>query len=208
MFNFFKFLIQFYRDSKAGKLHPHLQKCINSLSNYKNLSTESVPWMCYSFIDFLEERLSKDFTYFEYGSGASTIFFSQKIKSVDSVEHDVNWHAKVKNFTKNNKMENIKLILEDNMEKYPMTIQLQNKNYDIILIDGKRRNECIKNSISKLSTNGIIILDNSSRYYFNKGINILNNFGFKSIKFNGLKPGYLSDEETTIFYRENNIFNI
>lgn len=35
-----------------------------------------IPWMNYSVIQFLDERLNKDLSLFEYGSGNSTMFYA------------------------------------------------------------------------------------------------------------------------------------
>ena len=45
-----------------------------------------IPWMNYNIISFLEQRLSKDLSLFEYGSGNSTLFFADLVGSVVSVE--------------------------------------------------------------------------------------------------------------------------
>ena len=39
-------------------------------------------WLNYSFISFLEKKLSKDLEIFEYGSGHSTIKFSKYCKNI------------------------------------------------------------------------------------------------------------------------------
>ncbi len=60
----------------------------------KNL--EPLPWLTYSFIDFITERLSKEFSVFEFGSGNSTLFFAKRVKQVSSVEHNNEWYNKLK----------------------------------------------------------------------------------------------------------------
>ena len=47
-----------------------------------------IPWMNYSLIDLLEERLPDGLRIFEYGYGASTMYFARSAASMDSVEHD------------------------------------------------------------------------------------------------------------------------
>ena len=55
----------------------------NSLVSQKPLDTQGheIPWMNYGIIDFLESRLNNKMTVFEYGSGASTLYFAKKVKS-------------------------------------------------------------------------------------------------------------------------------
>ena len=45
-----------------------------------------VPWMGYCVIDFLEERLTRDFRIFEFGSGGSTLFWASRCAEVVSYE--------------------------------------------------------------------------------------------------------------------------
>ena len=45
-----------------------------------------LPWVTYSFIDFIKERLKKQHTVFEFGSGNSTYFYAKYAGIVVSVE--------------------------------------------------------------------------------------------------------------------------
>ena len=45
-----------------------------------------IPWCTYPFISFIMERLNKSMELFEYGSGNSTLFYSQYVKHVISLE--------------------------------------------------------------------------------------------------------------------------
>ena len=95
---------------------------------------EPLPWLTYSFIDFITERLSKEFNVFEFGSGNSTLFFARKVRDVTSVEHSIEWYNKLKNKIPNNS----KLILSksDSSEDYVAGLKQANKTFDLIIIDG------------------------------------------------------------------------
>ncbi len=56
-----------------------------------------IPWNTYPFIKFIEPRLTKYFIVFEFGSGNSTIWYSQRVKSITAVENDPNWYEITKN---------------------------------------------------------------------------------------------------------------
>jgi len=44
---------------------------------------EPLPWLTYPFIDFIIERLSKEFSVFEIGNGNSAlIFLKKRVKNV------------------------------------------------------------------------------------------------------------------------------
>ncbi len=45
-----------------------------------------VPWYTYSAINFIKQRLNKDFVVFEYGMGQSTLFYSKNVKACYGVD--------------------------------------------------------------------------------------------------------------------------
>src|SRR5690606_34829880 len=53
-----------------------------------NINNQPIPWFTYSFIDFLEGRLNKNLSIFEYGSGNSTRYFAERVRHISSLEHD------------------------------------------------------------------------------------------------------------------------
>lgn len=55
----------------------------------------AIPWMNYNAIEFLDERLNKNLTLFEFGSGYSTYFYASRVKAVVSVEYDDRWYQLV-----------------------------------------------------------------------------------------------------------------
>jgi len=55
-----------------------------------------IPWMTYPFIDFISDRLRPDMEIFEYGSGNSTLWFADRVKRVDVIEHDEKWYKIMK----------------------------------------------------------------------------------------------------------------
>ena len=170
------------------------------------VDSEEIPWLNYGFINFLSERLKDDFILFEYGSGASTSYFSKKVQTVVSVEHDEQWF----NLVKANLPNNVTLIFEplNTNGTYCRLIHQFNNKFDIVLIDGRDRVNCVKESISKLSERGILILDNSNRERYNEIFEWMNNKDFKQITFTGILPGGFKYDATTVFYKSGNCLDI
>ncbi|MGQ9845794.1 MAG: FkbM family methyltransferase [Caldisericia bacterium] len=166
-----------------------------------------IPWFTYPAIDFLKERLNKNMTVFEYGSGNSTLFFAQRVKEIISVETNKQWYEKIKS-----KMpSNAKIILYENDKSdisYSKVIDSFNKKYDIIIIDAIERNEVLMNATKYLSEDGIIILDDSEREEYKTAITQLLKNGFKVINFWGISPGYFYKKCTTIIYIDKNVLNL
>lgn len=54
-------------------------------------NNQEIPWYSYDSIKFLENFLQKNHHVFEYGCGASTLFFSKRVKYLTGIETDITW---------------------------------------------------------------------------------------------------------------------
>ncbi|WP_316801158.1 FkbM family methyltransferase [Pedobacter frigidisoli] len=167
---------------------------------------KALPWVTYSFIDFIRERINKSHHIFEYGSGNSTIFYAQKAASVTSVEHDRNWYNKVKGTSPAN-AEMIFCELQRDGE-YARKATLLHKKFDIIIVDGRDRVRCCRYSLAALSENGVVVLDDSERDVYEPARVLLKEQGFKEISFSGISPGLFYEKATSVFYKPNNCLGI
>ncbi len=173
------------------------------IDKYKN----PLPWFTYGCIRFLNLKLKKTHTIFEYGSGNSTLWFCKHVNSVISIEHDKNWYTKMKNqFLKEPNIDyRFKSIT---LNDYTNEILNYKKRFHIVVIDGRKRAECCKNALEALQDNGIIIWDNSDLSIYEEGYNFLLSGGFKRLDFWGMGPINHYEWCTSIFYRKNNCFDI
>lgn len=181
---------------------------IKSFNNQLPMDKDNhpLPWVTYGFIDFISNRLDKNMDIFEYGSGNSTLWYGEKVKSVTSVEHDKNWFEKIhKNMSNNINLNYQELVYDGEYSRFANNL---NKKFDIIIVDGRDRVNCIKHSLSSIKENGIIILDDSERGQYKEGMNFLLNNNFKKIDFWGISPGLFYKKNTTIFYKINNCIGI
>ncbi len=85
---------------------------------------------------------------------------------------------------------------------------IEELRFDVIIVDGLFRNECITASLMHLSEAGVIILDDSERDEYNEGIAFLIQSGFRQLNFSGIAPGIFFRKCTTIFYKDKNCMNI
>lgn len=167
---------------------------------------EPLPWVTYSFIDFITPRLNKELSVFEYGSGSSTFFYAKRAKKVVSVEHDEEWLNKViKNKPANSEM--IFSKLEENGEYAKKAVTLA-EEFDIIIVDGRDRVNCCRHSIKALSPAGVIVLDDSEREHYNEARLFLKTEGFKELYFSGISPGLFYLKATSVFYKTDNCLQI
>ena len=167
---------------------------------------QPIPWVTYSFIDFIKERLHKDLTIFEYGSGNSTLFYASRVKNVVSVEHDEAWYNKIVN----QKAPNAEMIFTklDTNGEYSQKAKLLGQKFDIIIVDGRDRVNCCKHGVTALSENGAIILDDSERAHYQEAREFLKQQGFKELSFSGISPGLFYNKATSVFYKSANCLEI
>lgn len=166
-----------------------------------------LPWFTYSSIHFIEQKLANtSFDVFEYGSGNSTIWFSSKVNRIVSVEHDKSFYETKKATIES--LGNVQYECIDLEAGYAKRIADFDKEFDIIIIDGRDRINCAKNCLKALKDDGIVIWDNSDREEYQEGYNILLENGFKKIDFKGVGPICYWEWQTSIFYKTTNCFTI
>lgn len=165
-----------------------------------------IPWVTYSFIDFIKDRLKPEHAVFEFGSGNSTIFYAQRTGIVVSVEHDKEWYEKI-TATKPDNAEMIFCELQRDGDYCRMPVKL-GEEFDIIIVDGRDRVNCCIQAVEALSSTGVIVLDDSERPGYRDGINYLLDKGFKQLPFSGISPGLFYYKTTTVFYKPDNCLGI
>ncbi len=168
-----------------------------------------LPWMNYSVIEFLSKRMNKTINIFEYGSGYSTLYFSKLVNRIKSIEYNSEWFDRFN--TKFHMISNIELLYVPLGQNYTTAIQdftQIGKKYEMIIIDGRKRVDCLKNAIKYLTPDGILLLDDSNREKYKEVFSLCVKKGFKELTFSGMKPNGLGIFYSTIFYRSDNILNI
>lgn len=189
----------------------HLRKSGWNKSVSSGLPVDSegkeLPWFTFGSIYFLGPRLRKEHAVFEYGSGNSTIWFSNKVKNIVSVEHDGRWYGQMKE--KFEKYPNIQYLHKDlGTASYQKEILNYANAFDIIVIDGRERVECSLNCVPALKEDGVIIWDNSDRDKYTEGYKFLRANGFRRLDFFGMGPISVHSWCTSVFYRDTNCLAI
>lgn len=165
-----------------------------------------IPWVTYSFIDFITPRLNKHQAVFEFGSGNSTFFYAKYAGMVVSVEHDKEWYEKI-NVQKPGNSEMIYCELVPDGDYCRMPIKLE-ELFDVVIVDGRDRVNCCKQAVNVLTPAGVIVLDDSERAKYREAIDFLTKAGFKHLPFSGISPGLFYNKSTSVFYKEGNCLGI
>lgn len=165
-----------------------------------------IPWITYPCLTFLEDRVRKDFVVFEYGSGNSTLWWALRSNRVISCEHDPDWYAQVLPRVPQNV--ELKHIALEYGGAYSSQIKQYTKMFDVIFIDGRDRVNCVRNSLDALKPGGVLILDNSERPEYEQALELMQAMAFKRLDFVGPAPITIWTSRTSIFYKNDNCFNI
>lgn len=168
-----------------------------------------VPWYTYPAIEQLSKWDFENKDVLEYGSGNSTLWWSQRARSVTSIESVQSWYEAIKEKMKSNcqlilSPINQELKPQDEIIRYVKVIDKLGK-FDIIIIDGEARNHarlhCTERALLHLKDGGLIILDNSD--YLPLSCQLLREKGFYQIDFCGLLPLNNVAGTTSIFFKNN-----
>lgn len=163
-----------------------------------------IPWLTYPAIAFLEGRLRKEMSLFEFGSGNSTLWWAGRVRRVVSCEHDPAWYERMAP-----KMpENVQYLQAALDNGYSEAIAQYENEFDVVVIDGRKRVECAQNSLAALKADGVIVWDNTDREKYRPGMEFLRDAGFRQLDFDGMVPILPVKSRTSIFYRASNCFGI
>ncbi len=168
---------------KEAYFHPISYLIYKLFDENKSPVDQRQIWSNKKLNKFIKSHVTSRMIVLEFGSGGSTLFFSDNCKWVDSVEESGEWKKIVK---KKLKRKNVSFF---NPKRLPTG------KYDVVLVDGGNRKKYSLLTKSFVKKNGIVIFDNLERAdelkYFN---NIKKKFKKYKI-FSGFtvgKAGYTS----------------
>jgi hypothetical protein len=168
-----------------------------------------LPWYTYPAIHWLESVLTGTERIFEYGSGNSTLWFSQRVTSVFSVEHSERWAARMRRRQPPNvTLRHVPVGPDSNSvdgdTDYAHAITTAGGCFDIIVVDGQERNACCAAALPHLRPDGLLILDNSDRTEYEPANRFLMTRHFARIDFIGPAPGLVGWSATSVYSQNMN----
>jgi hypothetical protein len=121
------------------------------------------PWIAYTSIKYLKRFLSRGCRVLEFGSGMSTIWYAQHAGEVCSVEDNEAWYKKVSKLLENRGLKNVQYELHADPAKYCNFKSDDVRGFDLVMIDGSFRSDCIENAVARVKSGGIVYLDNTDK---------------------------------------------
>lgn len=174
-----------------------------------------VPWWTYRAIEVVEAWLSarpRPIRIFEYGSGASTFWLSHRADEIYSVEHHGGFAALMR--PELAKLGNVTFLQVDapvsdapripsgkpGSEKldfydYVHAIDGVDGDFDLVVVDGRAREACMRIAIDRLAPGGLIVFDNTHRRRYKDAIAAS---GLHERSFGGLTPTLPYPDRTSI----------
>ena len=161
-----------------------------------------IPWYTYPAIEYLSQFDYSNKKIFEFGCGNSSKFWALRAKEVVSVEDNLKWFEK---WQKEMKAPNLQVLWRDEGEIYENAIFESEDVYDVIVVDGKRREKCCETAVKKLAAGGMIILDDSDRINtseeYKKAVAVLKKENLIQVDFYGFCPMNNYTKTTSVFLR-------
>ena len=166
---------------------------------------QPLPWYTYPAIHFLECKDFSDKTILEFGAGQSTLWWSKRAKEIISFESDLQWYNRISRFLE----PNVALYFTSN-DIANIDRHLDNKLFDVIIIDGLDRLACAEKSIKLLADDGAVLADNSEGYWGPEGsypiMELYRHAGFLRVDFYGYAPGVILPHCTSLFFKKSCFF--
>ena len=126
-----------------------------------------IPYMQRVDIDAMAKLLNerKPEKVLEYGAGASTIYWPKRcqfIKLWVAIEHDQEWASTVIEQTLLAKLPYIVCVMDEQMQSY-VNPPAEFVPFDLIVVDGIHRIECVRESEKYLLPGGVVLLHDADR---------------------------------------------
>lgn len=163
----------------------------------------AIPWFTYPAIALLSDRVKPTWQVLEFGAGMSTIWWTKRVGEVVAVEHDALWAKRVAS-----QCDARLLVAGDETPATYLAPVSQLGGFDVVVVDGIFRNECIQAALGLLGESGVVILDDAQRKEYAAGTALLHQHGFRALPLHGPQPVSKRAGCTTIFYRQNNVMDL
>jgi hypothetical protein len=179
------------------------------------LARMDVPWWTFPAISAVERWIAArngQVRVFEYGSGASTVWLARRAVEVVSVEHDAGF-AKIA--APMLALPNVELrVIEPvrsngtpragsgrsgyagcDFSAYVDSIADGATRYDLVVIDGRSRDACLRRAWDCLDAGGLVVFDNSRRQRYQAALGAT---GGRLTRYRGWAPALPYPSETTL----------
>jgi predicted O-methyltransferase YrrM len=130
------------------------------------------PWLTPAANALLPTLLRPTDRGLEWGSGRSTLWLSQRLAHLTSVESDRGWHARVGEMLRGHATDHVDYRLASTEpasqpERSPYVLvasELPDRSLGFVLVDGDLREHCAVAALPKLAPGALLVVDNANWY--------------------------------------------
>jgi predicted O-methyltransferase YrrM len=167
------------------------------------------PWWPYEATTWMAEHLPGGARVFEYGGGGSTLWLEDQGAEVTVIEHHDEWAQQLAVLAPNTRVikhgagtvGKITSVVEPGFfDDYVTCVADEpDDSFDLVIVDGRARVECVRRSMPKVKPGGLLVLDDTGRPRYRPAIMLL--AGWERHVFQGFKPGDRCPAETSVWRR-------
>jgi predicted O-methyltransferase YrrM len=166
------------------------------------------PWWPYSLVPWLVRALPAGAQAFEFGSGGSTLWLSDHGYAVTSVESDPGWHRLVAQaagpavtvmLIEPGETGTIGTEVEPGFfDEYVHSIDaVPASSLDLVIVDGRCRVACLEAAVSRITSGGLMLLDDSDRPRYAATFDVL--AAWPRFTFSAPGPGRRPPTQSTVW---------
>jgi predicted O-methyltransferase YrrM len=158
------------------------------------LAALDVPWWTFEASALVDAFLAgrREARVFEWGSGASTLWLAKRSASVTAVEHDEAWATEVRGLLAEDAAVDLRVVTAPPARGLPGEVRSQKAGatevdfrayvevidevggpFDLIVVDGRAREECLARAMPHLAPDGMLVLDNVERRRYRDAVRAL-----------------------------------
>jgi hypothetical protein len=158
-----------------------------------------LPWLARPIIDFLFQLDLSQLSIFEYGGGASTFYWNGRCAALVTIESNEDWANRLAQGVG----PKCRVLYRPELQPFAEAILESDDRYDIILIDAAPnfRQHCVEPALKRLSTRGMIILDDAP--FYPDAAEALRKAGLIEVDVTGLAALEANLQTTSLFLSRN-----
>ncbi|MCG7580087.1 hypothetical protein [Mycolicibacterium sp. OfavD-34-C] len=168
------------------------------------------PWWPYDMHEYVQGLLAPGAAVFEYGGGGSSLWFHDSGVKLAVVEHDANWIKQLREILPTDVQlieappqanGTVRSAVEDGyFDEYVKSIDtFANGVFDLVVVDGRARVDCVLRARDKVKPGGHLLLDDSDRERYDAANDAM--ASWHVLSFRGLKVGSSIPATTTIWQK-------
>jgi hypothetical protein len=156
---------------------------------------QPLPWYTYPATEYLRTIDFTNARVFEYGSGHSSVFWARISKEVHCVEDKREWAASVREFG----VPNLTVYDSSGRDDYVRMPERVGGLFDVVVIDGRFRHDCVHVACRVSKPTGIIVFDNAD--WYPEACRQVRDNGWFQIDFAGFGPINPYRWNTSLFFK-------